>query len=81
MSQAKVDRYKEEKKNRKKIMAQDKAKRIASIVCAWVIVIAVVAWAGISGYKYYQNNQPKKVVYTNLQGITEYLDGMSGEAE
>ena len=29
MSQAKVDRYKEEKKNRKKIMAKEKRMRIA----------------------------------------------------
>ena len=32
MSQAKVDRYKEEKKNRKKIMAKEKRMRIAGYV-------------------------------------------------
>ena len=31
MSQAKVDRYKEEKKNRKKIMAKEKRMRIAAV--------------------------------------------------
>ena len=31
MSQAKVDRYKEEKANRKKILAKEKRKRIAEI--------------------------------------------------
>ena len=37
MSQAKVDRYKEEKKNRKKIMAKEKRMRIAGYIvgCLW----------------------------------------------
>lgn len=35
MSQAKVDRYKEEKKNRKKIQKKQKAKQVVEIlVCA-----------------------------------------------
>ena len=37
MSQAKVDRYKEEKTNRKKILAKEKRKRIAGTICGWVI--------------------------------------------
>ena len=32
MSQAKVDRYKEEKANRKKILAKEKRKRIAGTI-------------------------------------------------
>ena len=37
MSQAKVDRYKEEKANRKKILAKEKRKRIAGTICGWLI--------------------------------------------
>ena len=36
MSQAKVDRYKEEKANRKKILAKEKRKRIAGTICGWL---------------------------------------------
>lgn len=32
MSQAKVDKYKEEKKNRKKIMAKEKRQRVAAYI-------------------------------------------------
>ena len=38
MSQAKVDRYKEEKKNRKKIMAKEKRMRIAGYVAGCLVV-------------------------------------------
>ena len=37
MSQAKVDRYKEEKKNRKKIMAKEKRMRIAGYVAGCLV--------------------------------------------
>ena len=41
MSQAKVDRYKEEKKNRKKIMAKEKRMRIAGYVAVAVLSLPV----------------------------------------
>ena len=50
MSQAKVDRYKEEKANRKKILAKEKRKRIAGTICGWLIALLIVGWAGYSGY-------------------------------
>ena len=50
MSQAKVDRYKEEKKNRKKTMAKEKRLHLLAVVCGWLVVIALAGWAGVSGY-------------------------------
>ena len=41
MSQAKVDRYKEEKANRKKILAKEKRKRIAGTICGWLIALLI----------------------------------------
>ena len=40
MSQAKVDRYKAEKKNRKKIMAKEKRMRIAGYVAGCLVASA-----------------------------------------
>lgn len=51
MSQAKVDRYKEEKKNRKKTMAKEKRLHLLAVVCGWLVVIALAGWAGVSGYR------------------------------
>ena len=49
MSQAKVDRYKEEKKNRKKIMAKEKRMRIAGYVAGCLVAAGIIGWAGYSG--------------------------------
>ena len=57
MSQAKVDRYKEEKKNRKKTMAKEKRLHLLAVVCGWLVVIALAGWAGVSGYRIYESNE------------------------
>ena len=44
MSQAKVDRYKEEKKNRKKIMAKEKRMRIAGYVAGCLVAVGIIGW-------------------------------------
>lgn len=79
MSQAKVDRYKEEKANRKKIMAKEKRKHIAAVICGWVIAIAVVGWAGYSAYRTYENNKPMETIYANLDAINDYVNGLDVE--
>ena len=48
MSQAKVDRYKEEKKNRKKIMAREKVRNLLLKICGGVLCAAIVVWIGYS---------------------------------
>ena len=53
MSQAKVEQHKKDKANRKKIMAKERAQRIAARVCAIVVLVAIVGWAGYTGYQYY----------------------------
>ena len=58
MSQAKVDRYKEEKKNRKKTMAKEKRLHLLAVVCGWLVVIALAGWAGVSGYRIYESKKP-----------------------
>ena len=42
MSQEKVNRYKEEKKNRKSILRREKTKRIAITVVALALVVALI---------------------------------------
>ena len=70
MSQEKVERYKEEKKNRKKIMAQEKRKRVLSALCGWVIALAFVGWIGVSFYDAYQDKM--------IQGIANGIDAYFG---
>lgn len=44
MSQAKVDKYKKEKANRKKEMAKQKTEKIIGIICGCAILVAIVGW-------------------------------------
>ena len=46
MSQAKVDRYKEEKRNRAKIMAKEKREWMLMKIGGAVLALAIVGWAG-----------------------------------
>ncbi len=79
MSQAKVEQYKKDKANRRKIMRKEKAQRVAGKVCAWAILLAIIGWAGYSGISYYLSKQPVKSIYANLSAVTDYIDGLSSE--
>ena len=48
MSQAKVDRYKDEKKNRKKNMKKEKVQNIIRRCAVCVIAVALIGCAGYS---------------------------------
>ena len=70
MSQAKVDRYKEEKANRKKVMRKEKiANRLRKCAVA-VVAAALVVWIGYSAYNMYESSRPVKEV--NYQSVDTF---------
>lgn len=79
MSQAKVEQYKKDKANRKKIMRKEKMQRVAGKVCVWAVLLAIIGWAGYSGISYYLSKQPVKSIYADLSAVTDYIDGLSSE--
>lgn len=79
MSQAKVDRYKEAKKNRKETIAKEKRQRAVSKLVGAVIAIALVAWIGVSGYHMYQANQPLDTVYVDTTAIDDYMTALEAK--
>jgi hypothetical protein len=81
MSQAKVEKYKKEKANRKKTLAREKVQRMIGRVCAWVILLAIVGWAGYSGYQYYEDNRPTETYYADVSALTDYMSSLSTDAE
>lgn len=81
MSQAKVDRYKEEKKNRKQIMAKEKRNHKLAVMAGWLVALAIVAWAGVSAYNIYENNKPMETIYTDLTALDEYMNSFGTDAE
>lgn len=56
MSQAKVDRYKEEKKNREKIMKKQKRQAFLLRLAGTVVAIVLVGWIGFSVYQKVQGD-------------------------
>ena len=69
MSQAKVDRYKQEKANRKEIMKKEKTASIIRRTVAAVIAIAVVGWAGYSAVNAYTSYQPNETVEVDYSAV------------
>ena len=74
MSQAKVDKYKNEKANRKKTNARNKVKRV-------IARIALVGWGGYSGYQYYEKSRPVNCYYADISAVSDYLQGLSTDSE
>lgn len=77
MSKEKVERYKQEKANRKKTIAKEKMKRKATQACAWTMLALIVCWAGYSGYQYYDAKQPAKTIACQTAEIDDYLDSLA----
>ena len=62
MSQEKVDRYKQEKANRKKNIAKEKRKKKIYVLLGALVGAAFVAWIGFSVYKDYIEEPTQPVV-------------------
>lgn len=75
MSQAKVDQYKEAKKNRKEIAKKEKRKATAMKIGAFVILAAIVVWIGYSAVITVQNAEGPAVT-VDTTAITDYLNGL-----
>lgn len=72
MSQAKVEKYKEAKANRKKTMKKEKMTSILRNSIASIVVVAVVGWVGYSGVTYIIENQPRPEVEVDYTAISNY---------
>ena len=76
MSQAKVDRYKEEKANRKKVMRKEKIRKCAVAVVA----AALVVWIGYSAYNMYESSRPVKEAEVNYQSVDTFNQEIASAA-
>ena len=79
MSQAKVDAYKERKKNRKKIEAHEKRMAWVRGLIALLVLALIVAWAGYSAYVKHMDNQPHKTTEVDYTAINDYSSDMSSQ--
>lgn len=79
MSQAKVDRYKQEKANRKQTMKKEKRMRVVRSTVAGIIFIALIGWIGYSGYRAYEGKRPVQKTEVDYTSITDYIAGLSAQ--
>lgn len=79
MSQAKVDQYKKEKANRKETLAKEKRQKMITKICSSVVLLALVAWIGVSVVSSIYNNRPQETVYVNTDEIDNYLESLNAE--
>ena len=79
MSQAKVDKYKQEKANRKQILAKEKRNRALTKAGLTVLGLALVAWIGISAVDFIRESRPVKTIYANIKGIDDYMNELYAE--
>ena len=80
MSQEKVDRHKQEKANRKKIMRKQRAMSIVRKAVLTLAALALVAWLGYSAYDIYESGKERVVAEVNYDAVTNYLNGLSADA-
>ena len=78
MSQAKVDRYKEEKRNREKIMKKQKREAMLMKLAGTVVVVALVGWIGFSVYQNAQEGTAN-TYQVKTEALDEYLTNLSAE--
>lgn len=76
MSQAKVDAYKNEKANRKETMKKDKRMGIIRALVASCLVIALVAWAGVSLYGNISNQQKSQAIVVDYEDVAGYINSL-----
>ena len=79
MSQEKVDRYKQEKANRKVILKREKRKRIAARIAGTVVCVAIVGWIGYSAYDSMEKKAAAAQTEVNVSAITDYLDTLTAD--
>ena len=79
MSQEKVDRYKKEKANRKKILKREKAKAIAVRTAGTFVCVALIGWIGYSGYSLWESSRPAKSTEITMDALSDYLNTLTAD--
>lgn len=81
MSQEKVDRNKEAKRNIKKTLKANRRKRMAGTVLAILVLVALIGGGSFYGYRRYQAYQKTHVKSTvvDLSEVSKYLSGVTGD--
>lgn len=81
MSQAKVDRYKEEKANRKKNMRREKIGNVIRKCLVGVVGLLLIGWIGYSAYDTYDSGKEKEEVEINYNAFEDLQGELDNAAK
>lgn len=81
MSQEKVNKYKEQKANRKETMRKEKRASLIRNIVAGVVLVATIGWVGYSGVTYIIKHQPRPEVDVNYTSVSDYEESLNKEEE
>ena len=85
MSQAKVARYKEEKRNRAKIIKKEKRQWMATKLGMYLVGLVLVAWVGVSVYNGVTTkdaSEIEKPKYTvDTTALDDFMTDLTAEEE
>jgi cell division protein FtsX len=79
MSQAKVDKYKQEKAHRKQNIAKAKRNRVIGYLVLIAIIAVLVVWAGISIHSLATKNATPSQTYLNTEAIETYINNLNAD--
>ena len=78
MSQAKVEKYKEQKANRKQTMKKEKLQSIVRNSIAAVVIVAALGWVGYAGVTSIIDSIPREEVKVDYNAISNYESALNG---
>ncbi len=82
MSQAKVDRYKEEKRNREKLMKKEKRQTALIKLGGVLVAIVLIGWVGYSVYgSFIKGNIPAKTYSVDAASLDDFMNNLPEETE
>lgn len=77
MSQAKVDKYKKEKANRKETLKKEKMLNTVRKTVVAVVAVALIGWVGYSAYNAYDSYQPKETAEIDYSALDSLATNLS----
>lgn len=77
MSQEKVERYKQEKANRKQIAQKQKKMHILRNTAMALVAVVLIGWLGYSAYDLYESKQPRQMAEIDYTAVNEYLQSLT----
>lgn len=77
MSQEKVERYKQEKANRKKTIKKQRIMNVVRKIVLAAAAFAIVGWLGYSAYQTHESGKERPVAEINYDSINDYMTQLS----